>query len=114
MTIKELQERLDAGWAIDCGETHELARDITEFLLELGYTHGQYASREILGGEHSRWRYAYIGKLGNIEYYNDSYYLYDVDKIISEDVIKAVATEYFDAITLSSEDIDQLLQEVSV
>lgn len=69
MTEKELQERLEAGWAIDCGEKHELARDVTEFLLELGYKHGMYASREILDGEHSRWR---------------------DDKIISENVISEV------------------------
>lgn len=90
MTEKELQERLEAGWAIDCGEKHELARDVTEFLLELGYKHGMYASREILDGEHSRWRYAYITGPGHIEYYNDSYDLFDDDKIISENVIKAM------------------------
>lgn len=90
MTEKELQERLEAGWAIDCGEKHELAQDVTGFLLELGYKHGTYASREILDGEHSRWRYAYITEPGHIEYYNESYDLFDKDKIISENVIKAM------------------------
>ena len=90
MTEKELQERLEAGWAIDCGEKHELAQDVTAFLLELGYKHGFYASREILDGEFSRWRYAYITGPGHIEYYNWSYNLFDKDKIISENVIKAM------------------------
>ena len=90
MTEKELQERLEAGWAIDCGEKHELAQDATGFLLELGYKHGMYASREILDGEHSRWRYAYITGPGHIEYCNGSYGLFDKDKIISENVIKAM------------------------
>lgn len=90
MTEKELQERLEAGWAIDCGKTHELARDVTEFLLELGYEHGMYASREIVKGKHSDWEYAYIKESGRIEYYNASYFLYDGDKIIPEDVIKSM------------------------
>ena len=90
MTEKELQERLEAGYAIDCGEKHELAQDVTAFLLELGYKHGIYASREILDGEYSRWRYAHITGHGHIEYYNGSYDLFDKDKIISENVIKAM------------------------
>lgn len=90
MTEKELQKRLKAGWVIDCGKARELARDITEFLLELGYKHGMYASREILDGEHSKWRYAYITGPGHIEYCNGSYDLVDNDKIISEDVIKSM------------------------
>lgn len=94
MTEKELQERLEAGWAIDCGEKHELARDVTEFLLELGYKHGMYASREILDGEHSRWRYAHITRPGHIEYCSDLYDLFDDNKIISENVIKAMLYGY--------------------
>lgn len=109
MTEKELKKRLEAGWAIDCGEAHELARDVTEFLLEFGYKHGKYASREILAGKHSGWRYAYIAKLGNIEYYNDSYYLYDVDKIISEDVIRAML---YGSVTEMDEEFSAALDEL--
>ena len=90
MTEKELQERLEAGWAIDCGEAHELARDVTEFLLGLGYTHGLYASYEILDGKRSGWRYAHITKSKKIEYHNVSSYMHDGDKVISEDVIKSM------------------------
>lgn len=114
MTIKELQERLDTGWGIDCGEAKEMAGSVTAFLLELGYKHGRYASRDIINGAASRWRYAYITNNGSIEYYNESADIYNEDKIISADVVEAVATEYFDAITPSSEDIDRLLQEVTV
>lgn len=119
MTEKELQERLEAGWAIDCGEKHELARDVTEFLLELGYKHGMYASREILDGEHSRWRYAYITwsycrlgvhqEPGHIEYYNDSFDLFDDDKIISENVIKAML---YGRVTERDEEFSAALDEL--
>lgn len=114
MTIKEFQERLDSGWTIDCGEAKEMAKRITVLLLKLGYGHGVFASQDIIDGKQSRWRYAFITEAGCIEYCNDSHYRYKSEKSIPGDIAEAVATEYFDAITPSSEDIDQLLQEVSV
>ncbi len=117
MTEKKLQERLGAGWAIDCGKEHELARDVTEFLLELGYKHGMYASREIVNGKHSDWEYAHITESGCIEYYNAPYFLYDGDKIIPydgdkiipEDVIKSML---YEAVARMDEEFSAALDEL--
>lgn len=109
MTEKELKERLGAGWAIDCGEKHELAQDVTAFLLELGYKHGMYASREILDGEHSGWRYTYITAPGHIEYCNGSYDLFDKDKIISKNVIKAML---YGSVAITDEEFSAALDEL--